>query len=145
MTSRASNAWAVIALVVVCATSCAPYSQMGGTTYLGFSVGISNAPPPPVLVLAGPSSFTVALEQGVYTAADPGADCDVFMYSSQYYMYYSGYWYVSVRSEGPYRAIDVHRVPRPVLNVPPGHWRHHPMAHREGRDRDPGYGDHHHD
>ena len=136
MDLRASRTGFAMLVAAGLATSCAPYSRMGGTTYLGFSVGVAHAPPPPALRVSGSSAFSVSVSEGVYSVPDPGADCDVFSYDSRYYLYYGGYWYESPSGDGPYRVIDVHRVPGPVLRVPPERWRHHPMARREERERD---------
>jgi hypothetical protein len=118
-------------LIAVALLSCAPYSQMGSSTYFGFSVGISNAPSPPRVTFV--SADLVAVEPGsdVYVVSDPGADCDLFQYRSQFFMYYGGFWYAAASSEGPFTAIEVHRVPRAVLMTPPNRWHHRPSAFRE--------------
>jgi hypothetical protein len=76
----------------------------------------------------------------VYVVRDPGADCDVFRYGSSFYMYYSGYWYLSHEERGSFVAIEARSVPQPVLAVPEEHWRHHPHGMPPGQ-RKKGWGE----
>ena len=134
MRARWITALAVAALL----GACTPYSGMGGNSYLGFSIGVTNAPRPPRVVVRERESYGSSYG-GVFVVSDPGADCDMFQYGSTYYMYYGGFWYRSYTSEGSFVAIDVRRVPEPVLRVPPERWRHHPHGGPPGqmkKDRD---------
>ncbi|MFI5371088.1 MAG: hypothetical protein ACHQ52_05975 [Candidatus Eisenbacteria bacterium] len=116
--------------------SCAPvaYSGRPARTYLGFTVGIAEAPVPPVIAFQGDPhlEFVEASDVRVVEAPDP--DCDLFQYRGGYFLYRNGFWYRSGRVDGPYQPIEVHHVPRPVLNVPDGYWRHRP--YRDAGDRD---------
>lgn len=130
------------AVVVLTSVACAPalYSSEGSTrTYLGFSVGITNAPPPPRMHYRSAPSYQV-VELGVRVVDSPD-DCDLFQYGGNYYLYSSNYWYVSNRYDGSYRIIDVQRVPRAVLEVPDHRWRHHPRGHAYGHRKHGGHDD----
>lgn len=131
--TRSATRWILPA--VMCA-SCVP-----GTTYLGFSTGVSNAPPPPPVVWADEPA--VALATGhVYVVSDPSVPYDVFRFGATWYLYSGGYWYRAPTYRGPFTVVDVRRVPREVIEVPPGHWKHHPRGppgHERRRGR--GHGD----
>jgi hypothetical protein len=134
---------AAIGLALLVA-SCAAYPEMGGRTYFGFSItGSTGAPPPPhVRIVEHRYDYDEIPGSEVFVIRDPGADCDVFRYGSSFYMYYGGFWYRSYSDEGGFTAIDVRTVPRPVLQVPPERWRHHPHGGPPGqRDRDGRWGD----
>ena len=131
--------WISAAAIAATLVSCAPYSEMGGRTYMGFTLGIESAPPPPrVRIVEGYRRDPVP-GTDVIVVDDPGADCDVFQYGGSYYMYSSGYWYRAPRPDETFVAIDVRRVPNPVLNVPEDRWRHHPHGGPPGQRK---HGDH---
>jgi len=124
-------------VLILSASACAPgyYSSGGGSTYMGFMVGVSNAPPPPRVYRSSPQ-FTLTVSSGVRVVEAP-ADCDMFFYGGTYYMYSSsGYWYRCNTFDGTYTLVEVRRVPRAVLGVPAAHWRHHPgKGHGRGHDK----------
>jgi hypothetical protein len=128
-----------LAAVAVMLVSCAPaYMTNGETrTYLGFTLGITSDPPPVLAFQAAPR-MDVIEDSEVQIIECPDPNADLFQYDGVCYLYRSGYWYRGDRYDGPYRAVDVHRVPRAVLNVPADHWRHRP--HRDDDDRDHGRG-----
>ena len=97
-----------------------------GETQVGFAVGIEGAPPPPPVVVAEPALIQV--ETGAYVVTDPSVQYDMFRYGSVWYLYSGSYWYQAPSSRGPFAVVDVRSVPRPVLAVPPGHWKHHPRG-----------------
>lgn len=117
--------------------ACAPYAEVGGRTYLGFTiVSIRDAPPPPrVVIEGGVDSWDQVPGSSVYIVRND-ADCDVFQYSGGYYLYASGCWYRSSRADRDFAAIDVRSVPRAVLDVPDDHWRHRPHGRVRGWGRD---------
>lgn len=128
---------AALSLLVAHATaSCAPMLYTGGgtQTYLGFTIGVSSAPPPPRLVFRGRPRYHVVERSRVRVVESPDPRCDVFRYGGTYYLYTSGYWYRSHRHDGPFAVIEVRRVPRAVLTVPEHHWRHRPRYTRDDRD-----------
>lgn len=115
--------------LVLSAASCAPayYADGSTRTYLGFTVGVSsNAPPPPRLYFRDEPRVQVVVSSGVRVVEAPDPDCDLFVTGGVYYLYRSGYWYRSRQYDGDYQVIEVTRVPRAVLEVPPRYWRNHP-------------------
>lgn len=118
--------WALVALV--CAACVVP-----GTTYLGFTTGVDAAPPPPPPVEAEPAVEPVS--GGVYVVTDPGVPYDMFRVGTSWYVYSGGYWYHSPTYRGPYAVVDVRRVPREVVTVPSGRWKHHPHGEPPGQAR----------
>jgi hypothetical protein len=119
---------AALFVLAALASGCAPALYSGGSsqTYMGFSIGVSNAPPPPRVYYRSEPRFLFVVSSGVRVVEPPDSDCDLFYFSGSYYLYRSGYWYRSRSYGGDYRVIEVRRVPRAVLDVPPRHWRNHP-------------------
>ena len=93
-------------------------------TWFGFQVGISggSAPPPPVLV----AEPRVVYVNNVYVVDDDRCPDDVFRANNMWWRMHGGYWYRSSTWRGPWRMVDVRRVPERVLVVPASHWKHHP-------------------
>jgi hypothetical protein len=138
-------------MIGLSAISCAPAYSSDGTahTYLGFSIGITNAPPPPRLVFYGPPHVQRVEYTDVQIVSAPDPGCDLFQYQGAYWMYSGGYWYTSYRYGGPYRVVEVRTVPHAVLVVPTEHWRHPPPGHahydqgwhgEKGHEHDKGHG-----
>ena len=111
----------------------------GGTTHMGFTVGVEGAPPPPSVVVAAEPAV-VSVDAGVYVVTDPSVRYDMFLYGGTWYLYSGGYWYRAPSYRGPFAIVDVRYVPRQVLTVPPGRWKHHPhggppgLAKKRGRE-----------
>jgi len=118
----------LVPAAVLC-VSCAA----GGPTYFGFEVGVRSAPPPPRVVLVDDPQFMVVEGTGVYVVTNADPDYDVFRYGSYWYVCYDSYWYRARSYRGPFAVIDVRSVPRAVVSVPPGHWRHHPHGGPPGQ------------
>ncbi len=110
--------------------------------HLGINLGPT---PPPLVVVPGP---VVAGPPGpppppVYTA--PGLPYNYFVYQKGYYLYHEGRWFRARRHNGPWTAIAIAQVPRPILAVPvehykvrPQHWERHgppPWALERERER----------
>jgi hypothetical protein len=114
-------------------------------TYFGFQIGIGNAPPPPrVEFTRQPKMVLVpSCRVRVLAEADPGYD--MFLYGSWYYVQKDGYWYRSRQFRGPFKVIDVRRVPRSVFDVPGDRWHHHPHGGPPGQmKKSEGRGPEHH-
>jgi len=126
-TSRSFVAAASFVLVLS-AIACAPayYSDAQASTYLGFRVDVGNAPPPPRLYFRSGPQYRVTVSSGVRVIDSPDPNCDLFLYSGNYYLYSGGYWYRCREYGGDYTLVEVYQVPRPVLQVPEKHWHHHP-------------------
>lgn len=114
---------------------------LAARTYLGFTVGISNAPPPPVITFRTAPRMVLVPDTRVYVVDDPRYDVgyDLFRSGGTWYVYDNGYWYRSTSYRGPYRVVDVRYVPRNVLRVPPGHWKGHPHGGPPGQMKKRGY------
>jgi hypothetical protein len=61
----------------------------GANTYYGFTVGVSNAPPPPRLVLVERPEFVAVPGTLVYAVGN--TNYDVFRYNGRYFLYNDGY------------------------------------------------------
>lgn len=121
----------VLVLAFTTVAGCAPamYSGSGTRTYMGFSIGISNAPPPPRVYVA--EARLVAVSPRVYVVED--SPYDMFRCGSYFYLSSGGFWYRSYSTSGPFVAVDVRSVPREVLSVPARHWEHHPLGGPPGQ------------
>ena len=141
---RTSAAFVAVAslVLILSVSACAPgvytYSNNGSGTYMGFLVGVSNAPPPPRVYVRSAPTYVVTVSSGVRVVESPEPDCDMFFYGGTYYLYSSsGYWYRCRDYGGNYALVEVRSVPRAVLEVPSAHWRHHPgKGHGRGHDKD---------
>lgn len=102
-------------------------------TWIGFQVGIAGGTPPPDF--GWRSDPHMVVERDVYVVDDPRCDDDVFRYGGTWWRMRDGWWWRSPSWHGPWRAVDVRRVPRPVLYVPADHWRHHPHGGPPGQVR----------
>ena len=93
-------------------------------TWFGFQVGISggSAPPP----IAFHSEPRVVYVNDVYVVRDDRCNDDVFRANGLWWRMHRGTWYRSSSYRGPWRSVDVRRVPERVLVVPASHWKHHP-------------------
>lgn len=92
-------------------------------TYFGFSIGLNDAPPPPRIYAYEPAPMQVIPGTSVYVV-NTDSDYDMFRYGPYFYVMNDGYWYRARRYGGPFYAIDVRRVPEPILALPASHWRH---------------------
>lgn len=111
--------WALVALT---SASCV----VPGATYVGFTTGVEAAPPPPRVVVVDSPAVALAPGTGVYVVTDAAVPYDMFRFGASWYVYSGGYWYRSNSHRGPFAVVDVRVVPRQVVKLPPGHWKHHP-------------------
>jgi hypothetical protein len=105
--------------------------EAAAETYLGFTIGIGNAPPPPRVVVAGAPQLVVVPGTSVQVVGNTGYD--VFAYRSSFYCYSSGFWYRATSNDGPFMVVDVRSVPQPILAVPAEHWKRHPHGGPPGQ------------
>ena len=133
---RSIAAAAATLLCILSATSFATdaYASSRTRTYLGFTIGIRSAPPPPRIVYERAPRYVPVEESDVEVVEAPDPDCDMFQYQDSFYLYSGGFWYRGSSYDGPFRVIEVRRVPRAVLVVPEDHWRHRPHWDRGDRD-----------
>lgn len=73
--------------------------------------------PPPVVV--APPTLVVVPGTPVYYA--PAAPYPYYFYGGGYYVVHGGVWFQGPTYRGPWRAIHVRAVPRPILAVPVVH------------------------
>ncbi len=104
-------------------------------TYFGFTMGVSNAPPAPMLVMRAEPRLEVVPNTRVYRCTEDAGDADVFRFAGTWYAYSNGFWYRAAEARGPYHVTDARNVPRAVLFVPANHWRHHPQGMAAARAR----------
>jgi hypothetical protein len=119
-------------LLVASAITCISCAA-GGPTQFGFRLDISSAPPPPRVVFDDDPQLVVVEGSDVYVVSNAGSDYDMFRYGESWYLCYDGYWYRARSYAGPYAVVDVRSVPREVVSVPPGHWKHHPHGGPPGQ------------
>jgi hypothetical protein len=122
------NAILAVLTLLACA-ACVP-----GPTYVGFTAGVEGAPPPPPAVVVEPPAIALA-EGDVYVVTDPAVPYDMFRFGTTWYLYSGGYWYQADSYRGPFAVVDVRFVPREVVSVPPGHWKHHPHGGPPGLEK----------
>jgi hypothetical protein len=133
--------WAVVVL--------APTAGRAGDVNVDVNIGS----PPPVVV-AQPPWLQPVPQTPVYYA--PSVPYNIFYYDGRYYSYHDDDWYWTASVRGPWMAVAVGRVPRPVLAVPVAYYRV-PPGHLKKYHRRPGpppwaghgrkhhRGHHHHD
>lgn len=78
------------------------------------------APPPPPVVMSAPQMVVIP-GSGVYYA--PGVHFNMFVYGGRYYSFHNGVWFRARRHSGPWKAVKVRDVPRPVRGVPVRYYR----------------------
>ena len=124
----------VLWVSVVCAALLVPHSAWS-RQYYGFSVGVANAPRPPVIRVAREPHALLASDAMVYVVDDPTVrfDGDLFHYGQYWFAYTRGFWYRARAPRGPYAVIDVLKVPRAIIGVPRKLWTHHPLAEAPGK------------
>ena len=124
----------VLWVSVVFAALLVPHS-VWSRQYYGFSVGVANAPRPPVIRVAREPHALLASDAMVYVVDDAAVrfDGDLFHYGQYWFAYTRGFWYRARGPRGPYAVIDVLKVPRAIIGVPRKLWAHHPLAEAPGK------------
>lgn len=80
-------------------------------------VNVNITIPLPGLVIPAPPALVVI--PGTYAYFAPDVDVDVFFYHGYWYRPYGGRWYIAGGYNGPWRYVDVQRVPRVLIDLPP--------------------------
>jgi hypothetical protein len=85
---------------------------------------LADAPAPPFSRL--PTSPRLAMVAGsqVQIVDDARVPDDEFRYGVFWYDYRDGWWYRARHWNGPFAAIEPRDVPRAIITVPPGRWKH---------------------
>ena len=128
-----------LAMLLALSTAAAAHAET--KFYAGFSIGTRNAPPPPQVQFVQPPNM-VAVERSKVTVLvdDPGYD--MFQDGRMYYVCSNGFWYRGRSYRGPFKVVDVRKVPREVFAVPVERWHHHPVVREEEMHRRDRGGDH---
>ena len=121
---------ALFAAAFVACTLAAP-AHAGPDVWLGFPVDFRHAPTAPRIVITSEPRVEVVREVAV--VEDPRCDDDMFRYHDSWYVMRNRYWYRSASWRGPWLAVDVHRVPREIIEVPRAKWKHHPLGGPPGQ------------
>lgn len=85
----------------------------------GVNVNVNIGPPP--IVLAAPPALVVVPGSTVYYA--PDVSINLFSYRGRFYSFHDGAWFYATSHRGPWAAIAIERVPRPVVAVPVTYYR----------------------
>jgi len=93
---------------------------------VNLSIGISNAPPPPIVVYREEPHTVFVRDADVYYVDDPRCSYDYFHVGAYWYIYNGGYWYRGRGYRGPFIAVQERVVPAGIWRVPDQRWRHHP-------------------
>jgi hypothetical protein len=93
-----------------------------GTPDLNISIGT----PPPVVVHAPPPMVVIP---GTYVYMAPDVSVDILFYRGHWYRPHGGHWFSSASYNGPWVHVVPSRVPRAVLELPPG-YRRIPPGHQ---------------
>jgi len=94
-----------------------------GTPDLNISVGT----PPPVVIQSPPP---MAVIPGSYVYMAPNVGVDILFYHGQWYRPHEGHWFSAHSYNGPWVHIAPARVPRAILDLPPGYRRPPPGYQR---------------
>lgn len=108
----------------------------GGPEMAAAGVGVSINIGLPPLVFSTPPPVVVV--PGTYVYAVPDIEVGLFFYQGFWYRPYEGHWYWASSYNGPWGVIDISRVPRVLVSLPPGAWRvphgYHRIPHAEFRE-----------
>ena len=127
----ANNQWMRRMALALLIFGYAAAHEAAAETYLGFTIGIGGAPPPPRLVVAGAPQLVVVPGTSVQVVENTGYD--MFSYRSSFYCYSGGFWYRATSHDRPFTVVDVRSVPQPILDVPAEHWKRHPHGGPPGQ------------
>jgi hypothetical protein len=120
------------------------------TSNLQLGINLGHAPPP-VVVVPGPVVVAPGAPAPPPVYYAPNLPYNYFVFKKAHYLYRDGRWFRASRYTGPWIAIAIDTVPRPILAVPiehyrnrPAHWEHHgPPPWAQERIREHGQGNGH--
>ncbi len=141
---RIAAAWArflVVAAGIALPAGAYAQSVSIGVQTNNLQLGINLGPTPPPLAVV-PAPAVAVPGPPVYYA--PGVAYNYFVYRNVYYLFRDGRWFRARHYGGPWVAIAIAHVPRPILAVPvdfyrerPARWARHgppPWAHERTRE-----------
>lgn len=98
----------------------------GGAAVAGVGVSVNIGLPP--LVFSAPPAVIVI--PGTYVYSVPDIEVGLFFYQGFWYRPHEGRWYRASSYNGPWAYVEISRVPRVVVDLPPRSWRVPPGYHR---------------
>ncbi len=114
--------------VLVMAVLLSMLFAVGGTEKAVAEVDISINIGLPRLVFSTPPPVIVV--PGTYVYSVPDIEVGLFFYQGHWYRPYEGRWYWASSYNGPWAYVELSRVPRVLVELPPGSWRVPPGYHR---------------
>jgi hypothetical protein len=99
------------------------------------NIGITVAPPPPLVVTAPPPLVVVP---GTPVHHAPSLSFNLFVYSGRYYSLHNGVWFVATKPGAQWVVVATDRVPKPVLGVPVKYYKVPPGHAKKLKDGGPG-------
>lgn len=121
-----------LVLVAIAGLALAPAAFAETQTWFGFSIGVQGGSPAPRPIQWRSEPSVVWVGHVAVVDHDACYD-DVFRCGGAWYRMSDGWWYRGSSWRGPWMAVDVRRVPRDVLDLPPRHWKHHPHGGPPGQ------------
>jgi len=95
-------------------------------------VNVNISVPLPGLFIPAPPVMAAMPGSAVYYP--PAVSVDIFFYHGKWYRPHQQGWYISSGYNGPWRPVAVERVPRAVMNIPPGYRSERPRYDRIAHD-----------
>jgi hypothetical protein len=90
------------------------------------NLNISIASPPPVIIQSPPP---MAVIPGTYVYIAPNVGADILFYHGHWYRPHKGHWFSAPSYKGPWASVAPARMPRAILELPPG-YRRLPPGHQ---------------
>jgi hypothetical protein len=97
-----------------------------GSAGVNVNVGIYA---PPAYVFSAPPPVVVIPRTYVY--AVPDGNVSILFYSGYWWRPYEGRWYRAHGYNGPWGHVEHARVPRAIMEVPPGYYHRVPPGHQK--------------
>ncbi len=110
----------LVTVFLITGAFCLPDADAEVNVNIGINV------PLPRLVISVPPA--VVLIPGTYAYFAPDIEVDILFYSGYWYRPYESRWYRAGHYNGPWKYIVVDKVPRVLIDLPPG-YRHIPPGH----------------
>ncbi len=89
-------------------------------------LNVSIGTPPPVIIQSPPP---MAVISGSYVYIAPNVGVDILFYHGHWYRPHKGNWFIATSYNGPWAYVAPARVPKPILELPPG-YRRLPPGHQ---------------
>jgi hypothetical protein len=122
----------LIALIVAAGLMGAASLHAETQSWFGFEIGIRGGSPAPRPIEWRSEPSVVWVGHVAVVDHDACYD-DVFRCDQAWWRMSDGWWYRSSSWRGPWVGVDVRRVPRTVLELPAGRWKHHPHGGPPGQ------------